>query len=167
MTEEPGVKFQLVNIYNPHGVNLIFGQSHFIKTVEDVHEAVVAAVPDAKFGLAFAEASGARLIRSSGTSPAMVSLAVKNARIVSCGHTFFLFLKNLYPINILNALKNVAEIVTIYAATGNQLQVIIAESRQGRGVMGVIDGSTPRSVEKSTDLKYRIALLRQLGYKLS
>lgn len=153
-------------VHNPDGKNLIFGQSHFIKTVEDLHEALVGAVPGIKFGLAFCEASGPCLIRTSGTDEAMVKLAVENAKLVGCGHTFFIFLENAFPINVLNAVKMVPEVVHIFAATANHLEVIVARTKQGGGVLGVIDGGSPKDVETGKDIIYRKKLLRTFGYKL-
>lgn len=155
-----------VKIKNPDGKNLIFGQAHFIKTVEDIHEALIGAVPGIKFGLAFCEASGPRLIRTSGTDETMVKLAQTNAKAVGCGHTFFIFLENAFPINILNAVKMVPEVVRIFAATANPMEVIVARTKQGGGVLGVVDGGSPTSVEKESDVAYRKELLRKFGYKL-
>lgn len=160
------MKTELVKISNPDGKNLIFGQSHFIKTVEDLHEAMVNTVPGIKFGLAFCEASGPRLIRTSGTSDAMVKLAVANAKAVGCGHIFFIFLENAFPINVLNAVKMVPEVVRIFAATANPLEVIVTRTKQGGAVLGVVDGGSPLGVEKETDVAYRKELLRKFGYKL-
>lgn len=157
---------ELVKVSNPDGKNLIFGQSHFIKTVEDLHEALVNAVPDIKFGLAFCEASGPRLIRTSGTDDAMIKLAVQNAKAVGCGHMFFIFLGNAFPINVLNSIKMVPEVVRIFAATANPLEIIVARTKQGGGVLGVIDGGAPNGVEKDKDISYRKELLRKFGYKL-
>lgn len=156
----------VVKITNPKNLNLIFGQSHFIKTVEDLHEALVGAVPGIKFGLAFCEASGPRLIRTSGTDEAMTKLAVANAKLVGCGHIFFIFLENAFPINVLNAVKMVPEVVRIFAATANPLEVIVARSKQGGAVLGVVDGGSPLGVEEETDIAYRKELLRKFGYKL-
>src|SRR3989344_7426128 len=142
------MKTEIVKIINPDAKNLIFGQAHFIKTVEDIHEALVNAVPGIKFGLAFCEASGPRLIRTSGTSEAMVRLATKNAKEVSCGHAFFIFLENAFPINVLNAVKMVPEVAHIYCATANPVEVIVARTKQGGAVLGVIDGGSPLGVEK-------------------
>lgn len=155
-----------VKIKNPDGKNLIFGQAHFIKTVEDIHEALVGAVPGIKFGLAFCEASGPRLIRTSGTDETMIKLAATNAKAVSCGHTFFIFLENAFPINVLNAVKMVPEVVRIFAATANPMEVIVARTKQGGGVLGVVDGGAPTEVEKKSDVAYRKELLRKIGYKL-
>ena len=160
------MKTHIVPVHNPEGFNVIFGQSHFIKTVEDMHETLVSSVPEIKFGLAFCEASGERLIRTTGTSDAMTSLATQNAQKVGCGHTFFVFLENAYPINVLNALKMIPEVVHIFAATANPLEVVVAESEQGRGVMGVIDGAKPEGIEDEEDKKKRVKFLRTIGYKL-
>lgn len=160
------MKQDIITITNPDAKNLIFGQSHFIKTVEDIHEALVNTVPGIKFGLAFCEASGPRLIRTSGTDEAMVRLAAKNAEAVGCGHTFFLFLDNAFPINVLNAIKMVPEVVRIFAATANPLEVIVARTKQGGGVLGVVDGGSPAGLEKPTDVSYRKDFLRKIGYKL-
>jgi hypothetical protein len=157
---------KLVPIEKPAEVNFILGQSHFIKTVEDLHETLAAAVPGIKFGLAFNEASGPCLIRWSGTSDAMIELAKKNARSLSAGHAFIIFLENCYPVNVLNAVKNVPEVCRIFCATANPAQVIVAESPQGRGVLGVIDGGTSRGVETDADIADRKAMLRKFGYKL-
>lgn len=155
-----------VKIKNPDGKNLIFGQAHFIKTVEDIHEVLVGAVPGIKFGLAFCEASGPRLIRTSGTDETMVKLAATNAKTVGCGHTFFIFLENAFPINVLNAVKMVPEVVRIFAATANPMEVIVAQTRQGGGVLGVVDGGAPTEIEKESDVTLRSELLRKFGYKL-
>ena len=155
-----------VNVKNPEELNFIFGQSHFIKTVEDLYEVCVAAVPGIKFGLAFCEASTDRLIRTAGTDPALIELAAENAMAVGAGHTFFLFLgSGFYPINILNAVKSVSEVCNIYCATANPVEVILAESPVGRGVLGVVDGQSPLGVETEEDIRKRQALLRRFGYK--
>lgn len=166
MKQINNLKLEAISIFNPDAKNLIFGQSHFIKSVEDIHEALVNAVPGNKFGLAFCEASGPCLIRTSGTSDAMVKLAVKNAMAIGCGHVFLIFLENTFPINVLNAVKMVPEVVRIFAATANPLDVIIARTKQGGGVLGVVDGGSPKSVEKPKDVAYRKDLLRKFGYKL-
>lgn len=160
------MKLDVVRIVNPGNKNFIFGQSHFIKTVEDIHEAIVSSVPGIKFGLAFCEASGPRLIRTSGTDEAMVELAAENARKVGCGHTFFLFLANAFPINVLKTVQNVAEVVTVYCATANPVEVIVARTNMGGSVLGVVDGESPLGVEDEADKKERNELLRKLGYKL-
>jgi adenosine/AMP kinase len=155
-----------VQIEKPAEVNLILGQSHFIKTVEDMHEALVTAVPGIEFGLAFCEASGPALVRASGTSTDLVDLAKKNALALSAGHIFILFLGNAYPINVLNAIKGVPEVCRILCATANPVQVIVAETDQGRGVLGVIDGEKSKGVETEADVVERRQLLRNIGYKL-
>lgn len=156
---------EIVTIENPDAKNFIFGQSHFIKTVEDIHEAIVSSVPGIQFGLAFCEASGPRLIRTSGTSHAMIKLAEKNALSVGAGHTFFIFLDNAFPINITNALKMIPEVLRMFCATANPTQVIVAQSQQGRGVLGVIDGQSPLGVESGIDAEKRKTFLRTIGYK--
>ena len=155
-----------VKIQKPEAVNFILGQSHFIKTVEDLHEALIGAVPGIEFGLAFCEASGPALVRSSGTSEEMEKLAVENALAISAGHTFIIFLANAFPINVLNAIKGVPEVCRIFCATANVVEVIIAETGQGRGVLGVIDGVKPLGVETEKDVVERKELLRNFGYKL-
>lgn len=156
-----------VRIRKPEPINVILGQTHFIKSVEDIHEALVNAVPGIRFGLAFCEASGVRLVRVSGTDDALQALARDNALAVGAGHLFVLFLgEGFYPVNVLNALKLVPEVCRIYCATANALEVIVAETEQGRGVMGVIDGEPPLGVEGPDDVAWRKGLLRQIGYKL-
>lgn len=157
---------QPVKISNPKQYNLILGQSHFIKSVEDIHEALVTAVPNIQFGLAFCEASGSRLIRASGTSDTLVRLAVKNAVSIGCGHVFIIFLENAFPINVLNAIKTVPEVVHLYCATANPVEVVVARTKQGGAVLGVVDGGSPAGVEKPKDVLYRKSLLRKFGYKL-
>jgi hypothetical protein len=156
-----------VTIEKPEEINFILGQSHFIKTVEDIHEALVAAVPGIKFGLAFCEASGKCLIRWSGTDLAMIELAQKNAQALGTGHSFIVFLgPGFYPINALNLLKQIPEVCRIFCATANPTEVIVAESEQGRGILGVIDGNSPKGVEGEADITWRKGFLRQIGYKL-
>lgn len=155
-----------VAIENPQALNLIFGQAHFIKTVEDLHEALVGAVPGIRFGLAFCESSGPRLVRTSGTDPALIDLATRNAVTVGCGHTFFIFLGNAYPVNVLSAVRVVPEVCQIYCATANPLEVIVAATDKGRGVLGVVDGQPPLGVEAAKDKAARHELLRTIGYKL-
>jgi len=155
----------IVPIIKPEDVNFILGQTHFIKTVEDLYEILVSAVPGIKFGLAFCEASGACLIRSEGTDDEMVKLAVDNAKAIGAGHSFIIFLKDAYPINVLNAVKNCPEVCRIFCATANPCQIIVAESEQGRGIMGVIDGSSPKGVEDEEGKTWRKELLRKIGYK--
>jgi uncharacterized protein len=159
------LEFKAVKIKNPDDLNFILGQSHFIKTVEDLYESLVN-VPGAKFGLAFAEASGACKIRSEGNDAALRQLACQNALELACGHSFIIFLKDAYPINVLNAIKNIPEVCNIYCATANPVEVIIAQSQNGRGILGVIDGSSPKGVEEAADITWRKNLLRQIGYKL-
>ncbi len=156
-----------VRIEKPEAANFILGQTHFIKTVEDIHEALAGAVPGIKFGLAFCEASGECLVRWSGTDPDMVALAQKNAQALGAGHSFIVFLgQGFYPVNVLNALKMVPEVCRIFCATANPTEVIVAETGQGRGILGVVDGSSPRGVEDEAGIAWRRTLLRQIGYKL-
>ncbi len=156
-----------VSIDKPEATNFILGQTHFIKSVEDIHEAMVTCVPGIKFGLAFCESSGACLIRWTGTDPAMVDLARKNAAAIGAGHSFILFLGDgFYPINVLNTLKMVPEVCRIFCATANPTQVVIAETEQGRGILGVIDGLSPKGVEDDEGIAWRKGLLRRFGYKL-
>jgi adenosine/AMP kinase len=155
-----------VKIDKPEAVNLIMGQSHFIKTVEDLHEALVGTVPGIEFGLAFCEASGPALVRTSGTSDEMVELAATNAIEIAAGHLFLIFLNNAFPINVLNAVKNVPEVCQIFCATANPVEVILAETEQGRAVLGVVDGMKPKGIEGEQDLVEREELLRTFGYKL-
>jgi len=160
------MEIQVVQIEKPEPINFILGQSHFIKTVEDIHETLVGAVPGIKFGLAFCEASGDCLVRFSGSDEAMVELAKKNALAIGAGHSFILFLgEGFYPINVLNAIKNVPEVAHIFCATANPTQVLIAESEQGRGILGVIDGFSPRGVEDEAGKDWRKSFLRMIGYK--
>lgn len=160
------VPVEAVSISKPEEVNVIIGQAHFIKTVEDLHEAVATAVPGARFGIAFCESSGPALVRLSGTSAAMIDLARANALAVGAGHSFFLFLENVYPVNVLNAIKAVPEVCQIFCATANAVSVLVGEAAGGRGIMGVIDGPKPRGVETEADAADRRSLLRQIGYKL-
>lgn len=149
----------------PADANIIVGQSHFIKTVEDLYEAIAGTVPQAKFGLAFNESSGACLTRSEGNDQALRECAVRNAQALASGHTFVLLLQNAYPINVLNAIRNVPEVCSIFCATANAVEIIVAKSEQGQGVLGVIDGSSPKGAESSTDVTWRHDLLRKIGYK--
>jgi len=155
----------LVPIENPDELNLILGQSHFIKTVEDLHEALVTAIPGLQFGLAFCEASGPALIRHSGTSEALEQLATRNAQALGAGHSFIVFLKDAFPINVMHAVKRVPEICHIFCATANPVQVVIAESAQGRGILGVIDGVSPNGSEDHEGIQQRKDFLRTIGYK--
>jgi hypothetical protein len=155
-----------VKIDKPEEINFILGQSHFIKTVEDLHEILVSNVPGVKFGLAFCEASGSCLIRWTGTDDEMINLAKKNAQAIGAGHSFILFLgAGFYPINVLNAVKMAPEVCRIFCATANPSEVIIAESEQGRGILGVIDGSSPQGVEDEEGIAWRKGFLRMIGYK--
>lgn len=160
------MEIKIVCIEKPEELNFILGQSHFIKTVEDVHEALVTAVPGIKFGLGFCEASQDCLVRFTGTDENMIELAKKNALNLACGHSFILFLQNAFPVNVLPVLRNVPEICRIFCATANPVQVIVAESDQGRGILGVIDGFKSKGIETKEDIEKRKAFLRQLGYKL-
>ena len=153
-------------IHNPEGFNLILGQAHFIKTVEDLHEALFNAIPDAKFGLAFNEASGDCLVRWSGTDDQLVELARQNMMAIGAGHSFIIFLRGIYPINVLGAVRAVPEVCRIYCATANPVQVIIAQTGQGRGILGVVDGLSPKDVESEVDIANRKQFLRMAGYKL-
>ena len=155
-----------VRIDKPEELNFILGQSHFIKTVEDVYEAVVQTNPQMKFGLAFCEASGPALVRWAGNDPALIDLAKKNALALACGHCFILFMEHGFPVNVLNAIKNVPEVCHIFCATANPTDVLIVESEQGRGIVGVIDGLKSTGVETDKDITERKALLRTIGYKL-
>lgn len=160
------MEIKSITIENPQGLNFILGQSHFIKTVEDIHEAIITTVPNIKFGLAFCESSGPCLVRASGTDKDLVDLAKKNALALSSGHAFIIFLKDAYPVNVLNTIKMVPEVCNIYCATANPVEVIIAESEQGRGILGVVDGYKSKGIEGEDDVKERKGLLRKLGYKL-
>ena len=161
------MELKTIQIENPDALNLVLGQSHFVKTVEDLHEALVNAVPGIKFGLAFCEASGHTLVRASGNDPALIELAKKNAFALSAGHSFIVFLgAGFFPINVLHAIKNVPEVVNIFCATANPVQVIVAETEQGRGVLGVIDGAKSKGIEDDDGVVWRKGLLRKFGYKL-
>lgn len=160
------MELHLVTIEKPEDANIIVGQTHFIKTVEDLYEACANANPNLKFGLAFCESSGACLIRVEGNDEPLKDLATKNAQAIAAGHVFVLVLREGYPINVLNAIKTVPEVCSIYAATANPLQIIVAESEQGRGILGVIDGFPPKGVEDEEGVRWRKGLLRQIGYKL-
>jgi adenosine/AMP kinase len=160
------MELHTVKIEKPETVNLILGQSHFIKTVEDLQEALVGAVPGIEFGLAFCEASGPALVRAAGTSPELVELAKKNALALAAGHVFLILLGNAFPINVLNAVKLVPEVCRIYCATANPVEVILAETEQGRGVLGVVDGAKTKGIETEQDVAFRKDFLRKLGYKV-
>jgi adenosine/AMP kinase len=157
----------VVRIDKPEAVNLILGQSHFIKTVEDVHETLVCSVPGIKFGLAFCESSGPALVRASGTDDDLIELAKRNALALSAGHSFIVFLgEGFYPVNVLNVVKMVPEVCHIFCATANTVEVILAETEQGRGILGVIDGAQPKGIETENDVAQRKDFLRMIGYKL-
>lgn len=160
------MELKVIQIENPKSFNLILGMSHFIKTVEDMHEALVATVPGIKFGLAFCEASDKRLVRWSGTDPELTELAKRNARQIGAGHSFILFLGNCFPINVLPALKTVVELVQLFCATANPVQVIVAETEQGRGILGVIDGHSTLGIEGESEILERKQFLRKIGYKM-
>jgi uncharacterized protein len=155
-----------VTVAKPDDANFILGQTHFIKSVEDIHEALVGTVPGIKFGLAFCEASGKRLVRRSGTDDGLVELACKNAMAIGAGHSFIVFLgEGFYPVNVLNAIKAVPEVCRIFCATANPTEVIIAETAQGRSILGVVDGFPPLGIENDDDIQWRRDLLRNIGYK--
>lgn len=160
------MELSLVSIVNPLHLNMILGMSHFIKTVEDIHEAMVNTVPGAKFGLAFCEASDACLIRTSGTDEELIALATTNAQALSAGHSFIVFMRDMFPINVVNSIQNVPEVVRLFCATANPVQAIVAQSEQGRGIMGVIDGFASQGVETAADKTKRADFLRMIGYKL-
>ncbi len=157
---------RVVRIDVPEGTNVILGQSHFIKTVEDLHEALVNAVTNAKFGIAFSESSGPCLVRTSGNDQDLIALAGKAALKIGAGHSFYIFLRDAYPINVLDKIKAVPEVCSIFAATANPIQVVVAETGQGRGILGVIDGSKPKDIETPKDVEDRKSFLRKIGYKL-
>lgn len=159
------MEIKSVPIESPPEINLILGQAHFIKTVEDIHELLVTTVPGIKYGLAFCESSGPCLVRHTGTDPELESLAVENARKVGAGHSFIILLRNAYPINILNGIKQIQEVCSIYCATANPVKVIVAEDETGRGILGVIDGEKPRGVEAEVEIAERKSFLRKIGYK--
>ena len=165
-TRRTSMELQAVAMQTPEGANLILGQSHFIKTVEDLYEILVSAVPGAKFGIAFCESSGPCLIRVAGNDDGLREAAVKNAQAVSAGHCFVVVLKDAYPINVLNAVKQCQEVCSIYCASANPIEVVVAVTAQGRGVMGVVDGLPPKGVEGPADVLARTEFLRKIGYKL-
>lgn len=156
----------VVPVEMAEGVNVILGQSHFIKTVEDLYEALVGSSPHLRFGLAFCEASGARLVRRAGNDSELVELAVRNACAIAAGHSFVVFLRDGFPVNVLNQVKSVPEVCRVYCATANPVQVLLAETEQGRGILGVVDGEPPLGVETEADVEARRRLLRDIGYKL-
>lgn len=159
------VELKVVKLETPKGCNLILGQSHFIKTVEDLYEAMTTSTPTVRFGLAFCESSGARLVRVEGNDPDLKRAAAENALRLGCGHSFVVLMRDAYPINVLNQLKVVPEVCTIYAASANPLEVVVAETEQGRGVLGVIDGQKPLGIEDEDGVRWRKEFLRKIGYK--
>lgn len=160
------MEIKVVKIKNPENLNVIIGQSHFIKTVEDLYETLITSSPSIKFGIAFNESSGPRLIRYAGNDKELIELAKENAMNIGAGHIFVIFLKDSYPINVLNRVKMVEEVVRIFAASANPIEVIVAETEQGRGVLGVVDGLTPLGYESEEDILKRKEFLRKIGYKL-
>lgn len=159
------MEIKTVKIKRPDDTNIILGQSHFIKTVEDLQEALVNSVPNIKFGIGFCESSGPCLVRSDGNDPALIKLAEENCFNLSCGHTFLVIMRNAYPINVLKTIKDVYEVCNIYCATANQVEVIIAETEMGRGILGVIDGEKSKGIETEKDKQERKTFLRKIGYK--
>ena len=159
------MELHLVTIEKPEELNLVLGQAHFIKTVDDLHETLAGSSPHLRFGVAFCESSGPRLVRRSGNDPELVELAVRNVRAVGAGHAFLVFLRNGFPVNVLNQLKQVPEVCRIFCATANPVQVVVAETGQGRAILGVVDGGAPLGVETEEDVAARRELLRALGYK--
>ena len=161
------LEFRTVKVDVPENCNVILGMAHFIKTVEDLYEALINAVPNIKFGIGFCESSGPCLVRHEGNDEELRQLAAKKAFEISCGHSFIIYLKNAYPINVLDQIKKVPEMCTIYAATANPLEVIVVETQQGRGIVGVVDGFASKGIETQEDIKKRKEFLRKIGYKLS
>lgn len=160
------MEIKSIKVEKPEEINFILGQSHFIKTVEDIHEALISTVPGIRFGLAFCEASGKCLVRWSGTDEEMLALAKKNARTIGAGHSFILFLgEGFFPINVLNAIKQVPEVCGIFCATANPTRVLVAEEANGRAILGVVDGESPKGIEDQADITWRKEFLRKIGYK--
>lgn len=166
MSGEYTMELKTVKIEKPEATNFILGQSHFIKTVEDIHEAIVQTNSQMKFGLGFCESSGPALVRWSGNDAGLIELAKNNAIALSCGHCFIVFMENGFPVNILNTIKNIPEVCNIYCATANSVEVIVAETEQGRGILGIIDGIRTKGIETEADIKVRKEFLRKIGYKL-
>ncbi|MFA5063637.1 MAG: adenosine-specific kinase [Candidatus Omnitrophota bacterium] len=160
------LELKLIEIRKPEDVNLILGQGHFIKTVEDIHETLMNNVPGIKFGLGFIESSGACKIRVEGNDSELKELAAKNCLAIGAGHSFIIFMRNAFPINVLNAVKNIPEVCNIYCATANPLKVIVAQTEDGSGILGVIDGQKPKGIENESDITWRKDFLRKIGYKL-
>jgi len=159
------MEIKIVKIDKPEEMNFILGQSHFIKTIEDIHEAIVSTVPQMKFGVAFCESSGPALVRWSGNDAKLIELAKKNAQNIAAGHSFIIFMENGFPVNILNTIKNVPEVCQIFCATANPVEVVIAETEGGRGILGVIDGLKTKGIEGDADIQWRKDFLRKIGYK--
>ncbi len=159
------MELKTVRLAIPEGCNIILGQSHFVKTVEDLYETMVTSVPSPKFGIAFCEASGPRLVRRDGTDPELIRFAEQNAKALSAGHSFIIIMKDCFPINALNAIKSCPEVCHVFCATANPVEVVLAETEQGRGILGVIDGELPIGIEGEEDVKQRKELLRRFGYK--
>jgi adenosine/AMP kinase len=160
------MELKLLKIEKPEATNFILGQSHFIKTVEDIYEAIVSTVPQMKFGIGFCESSGPALVRWVGNDQALIDLAKKNTMNLACGHCFIVFMENGFPVNVLNVIKNVPEVCNIYCASANPVEVVVAETEQGRGILGVIDGVKAKGIETNEDIKVRKEFLRKIGYKL-
>jgi hypothetical protein len=160
------MELKTVPIIKPPDLNFILGQSHFIKTVEDLYEAIVQTVPGMKFGIGFCESSGPALVRYTGNDPGLIELAQKNALALACGHCFIVFMEGGFPVNILNTIKNVPEVCQVFCATANSVEVIVAETEAGRGILGVIDGVKTKGIETEADIKFRKEFLRKIGYKL-
>jgi len=161
-----GLEIKTVRVEIPEGCNLILGQSHFIKTVEDLYEAMVNSTPNIKFGIAFCESSGACLVRHAGNDEELEKIAAENVLKIGAGHCFLVFLKNAFPINVLNTVKSVPEVCSIYCATANPVEVVVVETEQGRGILGVVDGFKPKGIEQERDIEERKKFLRKIGYKL-
>ena len=160
------LKIKIIKVDKPEDLNTIIGQTHFIKSVEDLYEALITSAPTIKFGIGFVEASGDALVRWAGNDKDLIELAKKNAYEISAGHVFIIFLKDAYPINVLNAIKNIQEVCCIYVASSNSLEVVIGETEQGRAILGVVDGISPKGIETEEDIKKRKELLRKFGYKM-
>jgi adenosine/AMP kinase len=163
--KEGNVELETITIDKPADLNFVLGQSHFIKTVEDIHEAIVSTNPGMRFGIAFCESSGPALVRHAGNDPKLLELATRNALALSCGHCFVICMEGGFPINILNTIKAVPEVCTIFCATANPVEVIVAETKNGRGILGVIDGVKSKGVESESDIRTRKDFLRKIGYK--
>jgi len=160
------LKLEVVKVTKPEEINIIIGQAHFIKTIEDLYEALVGAIPQIQCGIAFCEASGKMLVRSEGTDESLIGIARDNTLAIGCGHMFFIALKGAFPVNVLNQIKVVPEVCRVFCATANPVEVIVACTKQGRGIMGVIDGAPPKGIESEEDITWRKELLRKIGYKL-